>query len=115
MAKPPARWIDAHSFATVELGDGSLLGQIGAGDKLDFGVIAERKTIGLSRIDVGHVAGRTGLDERGNHRGAQCAGSAGDDDVTVAVVHRPLLLLADALHHRPCFDRCKSTYARARS
>src|SRR5204863_7989374 len=80
-----------------KLGDGRLLGQIDVGDERDFGMLAQRKPIRLRSVVIWHVADRTGRDQRADHGGAQRAGSAGDDDVAVAIIHRLLPLLANAL------------------
>ena len=56
-------------------------------------MVAERKTVGFRPGDVGHVADGTGVDERGDRGGPQRAGSAGDDDVAVTIVHPRLPLL----------------------
>ena len=64
-------------------------------------MIAERKAIGLRTVDIGHVADGAGLDQRANHRGAERAGSAGHDDMAVAIIHRLLPLLQRTSHHRP--------------
>ena len=62
MAKPPAIWIDAHSFGTpsIEPGDGSFFGQLDVGDQLDLRMIAQRETIGFRGVDIGHVADGAG-------------------------------------------------------
>src|SRR5262249_23058695 len=83
--------------ATVKLGHGRLLSQLDIGDELDLGMVAERKTIGLRPIDIRHVADGAGFDQRSNHRGAERPGSAGNDHVAIAIVHRPLPWLANAL------------------
>jgi hypothetical protein len=77
--------------AVVELGNGGLLAQLDIADEPDLRVIAVREAVGFRRTDVGHVADGAGLDQRANRRGAQRAGPAGDDHMTLAIVHRPLL------------------------
>ena len=79
--------------AGIEPRDGILLGELDIGDELDLRVVAERKALRFRRDHVGHMADGAGLDQRADHRGAERAGAAGDDDMTVAKVHRLLPLL----------------------
>jgi hypothetical protein len=53
-------------------------------------MMAQGETIGFRGKDVGHVADGARCDERGHHGGAERAGPAGDDDVAITVIHRPL-------------------------
>jgi hypothetical protein len=56
-------------------------------------MLAQRKPIRLRSIEIWDVADGAGLDQRADHGGAQRAGSAGDDDMAVAIIHRLLPLL----------------------
>jgi hypothetical protein len=60
-------------------------------------MVAQRKPIRFRSVNIWHVADRPGCDQRADHGRAQRAGSTGDDDVAVAIVHRFLPLLANAL------------------
>jgi hypothetical protein len=78
----------------VKLGDGILLGEFDVGDELDLRVVAVSEAIRFRRVDVGHVADGAGVEQCADHGGAERAGTAGDDDMTVAIVHRLLPLAA---------------------
>jgi hypothetical protein len=80
----------------VKLGDGILLGELDVGEELDLRVVAERKAISFRRVDVRHVTDGAGVDQRADHGGAERAGTAGDDDMTLVIVHGPLPLAARA-------------------
>ena len=73
--------------ALIQSGDVGLIGQIAghAGD--DLLVVAQPKTLRLRFVEARHMADRAGLDQRGDDRGAERAGAARDNDVTIAKVH----------------------------
>ncbi len=78
----------------------TLVSQLAIGDQMHLGMLAQREAFGFSGVDEGHVADSTGLDQCAHHGGAEGAGPAGDDDMTVAIVHRFLLLMQNYPHHR---------------
>ncbi len=70
---------------SIDAADDRLVGEI-AGDgehRLAYGR-ARRKRLRLRFVEAGHVADRAGFDQRRDHGGAERAGAAGDDDMTVA-------------------------------
>src|SRR5262249_60167317 len=69
--------------------------------ELHLGIVEKHKAIGLRPIIKSHVADGAGLDQRTNHRGAERSGAAGNDDMAIAIVHRPLPLLANTLASSP--------------
>ena len=64
----------------------------------DLLVVAQPEALRFGLVEARHVAERAGLDQRGDDGGAERAGAAGDDDMTVAEIHRgyPLPSLAAA-------------------
>ena len=56
-------------------------------DQLDLGCGAQRKTLGLGRMQIRDVAHRAGLTSALDHGGAERTGAAGHDDMTIAIIH----------------------------
>ena len=53
-------------------------------------MIAPAKPFRLGAIDVGYMTNSTRLDQGADHGGAERAGSAGDNNLAVAIIHRLL-------------------------
>ncbi len=89
MAKPPARWIDAHSGDTPpnSARDRRLVGEIGDRDQLDLRMPAQGEALGFRRFHIGDVADGAGLDQRIGDRGPERAGPAGHDHMAIGEVH----------------------------
>ena len=75
--------------AGVERVHRRLVGEIAERDERDLLVLAMRKTLRLVLAAIGHMAGRAGVDQRADHRGAERAGAAGHHHMTIAIVHSP--------------------------
>ena len=103
MAKPPARWIDAHSGDTSpnRRATDASSDEIGDRDQLDLRMAAQREAFGFRRLHIGHVADGAGLDQRAGDRGPERAGPAGHDHMAIGEVHRCLLRLGPrhVYHH----------------
>ena len=73
---------------TVEkLRDAPLVSEITAGNKLHALMPSVGKVLDPVLVDIGHVADRAGCKQRAHDRSAESAGSAGDDDRTIAIIH----------------------------
>src|SRR5690606_9332936 len=67
--------------------DARFVGEIATGDELHALMIAVGKALRLLLVAIGHMADRAAREKRFHDGGAEGAGSAGDDDVTIAKVH----------------------------
>ncbi len=63
------------------------IGQRGSGDKLHARMRPMSKVFRMGLAHVGDVASSAGLQQGADHGGAERAGSAGDDHVTIAKIH----------------------------
>ena len=93
MAKPPTRWIEAHSSGTASNSRATAASSARSAPatSLTWAWLRNGKRSASARDHIGHVADGAGLDQRAHHRGTERAGAAGDDDMAVAIVHRCLL------------------------
>jgi hypothetical protein len=86
--------------AVEQFGDRGFVGEVRALHQLDLRVAAQGKGLRLGRDHKRDMTDGAGLDQRVHHCRAERAGPAGDDDMTVAIVHR--MSPKDAAHHRRC-------------
>src|SRR5258708_3861399 len=85
LAPPPRRRRAYRGLATR-----ALRGRRDCAARLAGGGAAQREALGPPRMDVGHVTAAPVLAQRADDGGPGRAVPAGDDDVAIAIVHRPL-------------------------
>ena len=92
-AKPPARWIDAHSCGTPAKNAATAASSVRSTPavKLYLLVVAEGKVREPFIAMVGNMAGSARRDQGADDGATQGAGATGDDDMTAAVVHARIL------------------------
>ena len=76
-----------RSDPVIEAGNVGLIRQVAGDTGDDLLVVAERKPLRFRLVEAGHMANGAVLDQRRDDGGAERAGAAGDNDMTIAEIH----------------------------
>jgi hypothetical protein len=68
--------------------DRCFVGEVAGNAELHLLVVPQRKALRFRLVEAGNVADRAGSDQGLDHGGAERPGTAGNDNVTIAEVHK---------------------------
>ena len=72
----------------IEPSDRCFVGEVAGNAELHLLVVPQRKALRFRLVEAGNVADRAGSDQGLDHGGAERPGTAGNDNVTIAEVHK---------------------------
>jgi len=74
--------------ALIEPPDSRFIRELDLAGKRNSPMAAQGEALHLTGIDIRDVTDRARLDQAGDHRAPQRAGTARDDDMTITIIHR---------------------------